>query len=93
MALVQRTFRDGIMWLKEQKIIDGLAKLYPVFQDNCGHDIRYNVYKDTCYGKSYWLTALCLEHLNARIPRLEYYIKYNDRHMWGYYKRHFGLDK
>ena len=110
MGLVQRSLQDDRfgMWEKELKLLAGLGKLYPVFDDCWGTTINYekHVQFDECdyydpeennhepyYMRAEWVYWLCRLHLNCRIPRLENFLEENNKDMWVGYKRYFGLDK
>ena len=80
------------MWKKERKIIDGLGKLYPKFEDCWIDDIYYTECRSNNRARACWVYMLCTEHLNQRIPSLEEYIRKNNPNSWRWYKEHFGME-
>ena len=79
------------MWEKELKIIAGLGKLYPAFDNGAGYIIKYSENNDTNNYCALWVCWLCRFHLNQRIPTLENFIGSHEYWGWFRYKEHFGI--
>ena len=77
-------------WKKEEKIIEGLALLYPDFLGGDGR-IVYNYCPDEYFWKAAWVIRLCTDYLNQRVPTLEQYLRNHNHIMWFRYKDHFGI--
>ena len=72
-------------WKKEEKIIEGLSKLYPKFETEYGCTIQY---KKEVWGnawKAWWVACLCVYHLNQRILSLEEFMRIHNNGMWRWY--------
>ena len=80
-------------WEKEEKIIEGLGKLYPDFVTDYYSRVSYEEFLITYTGTAYWVCCLCVDHLNHRIPSLEEYIKNHHDYGWRWYSQYFGIEK
>ena len=80
------------MWEKELKIVEGLGKLYPEFEDRYVGTIIYSMHKWDNWDKSRWVYCLCVYHLNQRIPSLEKFIEKHCGSAWFYYYNYFKIE-
>ena len=78
-------------WEKEEKIIEGLGKLYPEFLDWYMGIIKYESFSYDNWDKACWIYYLCKYHLNRRIPSLEKFIEKHRAGAWFHYNRHFKI--
>ena len=80
------------MGKKDKNFIESLGRLYPEFPDAQGWPIRYKNYIFE-HDQAYWISMLCVEYLNQRIPRIEKHIKRKSVTGWSCYKMHFGIEE
>ena len=78
------------MWEKEEKIINGLGKLYPIFEDRVGYRVLYKNHFGNLW-KAWWVYWLTVQYLDQRIPSLEHYLRIHNHIMWIRYADHFGI--
>ena len=82
------------MWEKETRLINNLGALYPTFKTRDGVNIRYEIYKDNKLDCVWWVCFLCTDHLNARIPSLEKFLRMCDLFgAWNVYKYNLITNK
>ena len=81
------------MWEKELKMIEGLGKLYPEFEEGNRLSIIYERFDEDKWDKAYWVFLLCKYHLNRRIPSLENFIRKTgiSDYVWKCYSYHFRI--
>ena len=83
------------MWIKERKIIEGLAKLYPEFR--VVDDIKFRVVDNVKFlknnkNRAYWVSLFCVCRLGRRIPSLEKFIKKHCHIAWYHYNQYFKIE-
>ena len=79
------------MWEKEEKIIAGLGKMYPMCKIVMGYGFSYRNLSHDPRNRAWFIVWLCDERLKHRLPSLENYIKMNNPAAWTYYKCCFRI--
>ena len=81
-------------WEKELKMINGLAKMYPVFKHPLNSNVLFHNYEASKPLLALWVYYLCKYGLEQRIPSLERFIrKHGVGDLWFNYMKHFGMIK